>query len=135
MWKGIKQPPDLAARLLDLSHLKIPGATYEFHSGRELIYRMELSPSEASRLYQCELHVPAGLVFPEMIVRGPDLHVLADGKKLPHVYPYEGKGVRLCLWKPRYGEWDWSMKLSETYLPWTVEWLWYFEDWLLLAPV
>lgn len=130
MWKGIKRPPDLAARLLDLSHLGLPGASHAFNSGRELVYRMELSPSPASRLYQCELHVPAGLVFPKMIVKNPDLQALACGKRLPHVYPYPGKGVRLCLWQPKYKEWDWSMKLSETYVPWTVEWLFYFEHWL-----
>ena len=130
MWKGIKRPPDLAVRLLDLSHLNIPGATHELKSGRGLIYRMELSPTEASRLYHCELHVPPGLVFPQMIVREPDLHVLAAGRTLPHVYPYKGEGVHVCLWKPRFREWNWSMKLSETYVPWTVEWLWYFEDWL-----
>jgi hypothetical protein len=65
-----------------------------------------------------------------MVILKPDLRVLAGGKKLPHIYPYEGKGTRLCLWKPRYKEWDWSMKLSQTYIPWTVEWLWYFEEWL-----
>lgn len=130
MWKEIERPPDLAVRLLDLAGLGIPGAKHEFKSGRGLIYRMELSPSSASRLYQCELHVPPGLVVPEMTVRDPDLEMLAGGKKLPHVYPYKGKGVHLCLWRPRYKEWNWSMKLSQTYVPWTIEWLFYFEDWL-----
>lgn len=130
MWKGIERPPDLATRLLDLSRLGIPGAKHKLYSGRGLIYSMELSPSPASRLYQCELYVPPGPKAPEMIVKSPDLHVLAAGRKLPHVYPYQGKGVHLCLWRPRYKEWKWSMKLSETYVPWTVEWLFYFEDWL-----
>lgn len=130
MWEGIKRPPNLAARLVELSRLNIPGATYQFKSGRGLIYRMELSPTEASRLYLCELHVPSSASFPKVIVREPDLLVLAAGKKLPHIYPYDGKGVHLCLWKPKFREWNWSMKLSETYVPWTVEWLWYFEDWL-----
>lgn len=130
MWKGIDRPPDLAVRLLDLASLGIPGATHEFRSGRGLTYRMELSPSSASRLYECELHVPPGLVLPEMFVRDPDLNILAGGKKLPHVYPYKGKGIHLCLWQPRYREWTWSMKLSETYVPWTIQWLFYFEDWL-----
>jgi hypothetical protein len=61
MWK--KQPPNLAARLVDLLTLRIPGASYVFKSGRKLVYRMELSPSPASRLYHCELDVPAGLKF------------------------------------------------------------------------
>jgi len=130
MWEGIKQPPNLAARLLDLEHLRLPGASYDFRSGKRLIYKMELSPSEASRLYRCELHVPAGLTVPSMFVIEPDLKVLTGGKRPPHTYSHDGAGIKLCLWKPRYKEWKWSMKLSETYVPWTVEWLWYFEDWL-----
>lgn len=130
MWTGIQRPPNLAKRLADFSRLNLPGASHQFMSGRRLVLRMQLSPSPASRFYQCELHVPAGLAAPKMFVVSPDLHSLASGKRLPHVYPSESIGVPLCLWQPRYPEWDWSMKLSETYIPWTVEWLFYFELWL-----
>lgn len=130
MWNGIKRPPNLAARLLDLTQLGLPGVSFVFHAGRSLSFQMELSPSPASRIYQCELQVPAGLAFPNMIVKSPNLQSLAEGKKLPHIYPYSGKGTRLCLWQPKYKEWDWSMRLSETYIPWTVEWLFYFEHWM-----
>jgi hypothetical protein len=126
----VMSPPNLAMRLLDLAGLNIPGASYEFCGGRELVYRLPLSPSEASRVYICELHVPPGKDSPRMIVVEPDLRVLAGGRKLPHIYPFDGRGVYLCLWKPKYKEWDWSMRLSETYIPWTLRWLWYFEDWL-----
>ena len=42
---------------------------------------------------------------------------------LPHVYD----GDRLCLYTP--GEWDGSMSLAKTILPWTCEWLLHYEVW------
>ncbi|WP_231502518.1 hypothetical protein [Herbaspirillum sp. RV1423] len=67
-----------------------------------------------------------------MIVISPDLKELAGARQLPHTYTHDGKGTKLCLWRPRYGEWRPSMKLSETYVPWTAEWLLYFEHWLAI---
>lgn len=125
-----KGPPNLAERLLDLRILGLPNTSHEFNKGKELVFRVGLSPSEMSRVYACELHVPPGKDHPSMIVAAPDLKKLADGRTIPHIYPYEGAGVRLCLWTPKLKEWNWHMKLSETYIPWTLLWLWYFEDWL-----
>ena len=56
---------------------------------------------------------------------------LAQGREIPHIYPHSGLGTKLCLWLPGSGEWSPQMRLSETYLPWTAEWLDYFEDWLI----
>jgi hypothetical protein len=123
--------PNLAKRALELEMLRLPGTTYTFDSGRQLIYRLEIAASPASRLYQCELHVHPGTAYPEMIVISPDIQELVGKRKLPHIYPYKKRGTKLCLWTPMYGEWDYSMKLIETYVPWTVEWLWYFEHWLI----
>lgn len=121
---------NFAHRVLDLTSLGLPDSSYSFESGRELVYRMELSPTAASRMYTCELHVSPGAKSPQFLVVEPDLKALAGGRKLPHVYPFEGKGVSLCLWRPKNREWDPSMRLSETFVPWALRWLLYFEDWL-----
>ena len=63
-----------------------------------------------------------------VIVRAPDLNVLAGGKDLPHVY--EQEPPRLCLFLPWTGEWNPQRTLVETMLPWSVLWLYYFEVWL-----
>lgn len=123
-------PPNLARRVLELDLLRLPGTTYSFRSGRKLVYRLEISPSPVSRIYTCELHVKPGISFPTMVVVSPDLQALAGKRPLPHIYPYRGKGTKLCLWTPRYEEWTPAMKLIETYVPWAAEWLWYFEHWL-----
>jgi hypothetical protein len=125
--------PNLASRALELDLMQLPGTTYKFFSGRELVYRLKIAPSEVSRLYTCELHVKPGVQSPEMIVVEPDLSIIAGGKRLPHVYPYNKKGTKLCLWNPRYQEWCATMKLIDTYIPWTARWLWYFENWLLTS--
>jgi hypothetical protein len=121
---------NLAYRVLDLDSLGLPGCSYSFESGRELIYRLPLSPTVASRIYNCELRVPRGVKSPQMIIVEPDLKGLAGDRQLPHVYPYAGAGTLLCLWHPKNKEWNATMRLSDTYIPWTLRWLWYFEDWL-----
>jgi hypothetical protein len=54
--------------------------------------------------------------------------VLADGRRLPHVY--EQAPTRLCLFLPGSGEWGAWMRLDQTIVPWTALWLLYFEEWL-----
>lgn len=125
-----KRHANLAQKALDVDLLGIPGAKRRFLSGRAVLYRLELSPSEASRIYTCELVVYPGGRPPRMYVVSPDLNELADGREIPHIYASDRAGVRLCLYYPKHGEWESGMKLSETFVPWTVRWLWYFEMWL-----
>lgn len=66
---------------------------------------------------------------PHVLVVMPDLIDLAGGRKLPHVY--EQRPTRLCLYLPRAREWNGSMSMSETIMPWTILWLFYFEEWLV----
>lgn len=101
-----------------------------FLSGRALHYRFHLAPSEFGRTYECELRMRPGATAPEMYVLKPDLVALAGEAKIPHFYPGKGPGIHLCLWRPKKREWSPQMRLSETYLAWTAQWLWYFEDWL-----
>jgi hypothetical protein len=67
---------------------------------------------------------------PEMFVRAPDLQQLAKGRRLPHIYGRDRRGTELCLWDPKAREWNHQMRLGQTYLPWTEQWLLYYEDWL-----
>ena len=45
--------------------------------------------------------------------------------ELPHTFP----GDKLCLHLP--GEWSPKMYISHTTIPWTSEWLFYYEIWLI----
>jgi hypothetical protein len=78
-------------------------------------------------VYTLQIVYPQGRT-PRVVVRDPDLVVLAGGRRLPHVYGQ--KPPHLCLYLPRTGEWDNSMRISETIVPWAILWLFYFEEWL-----
>ncbi len=64
---------------------------------------------------------------PKVLIREPDLTVLASGRDLPHVY---NDPIRLCLFLPGTDEWLGSMRIDQTFVPWTATWLYYFEEWL-----
>lgn len=107
-----------------------PESSLEFWQGRALYFRFKVAPSAISRVYRCMLKLyPAK--FPELFVLDPDPKILAVGRVLPHTYPHAGAGTKLCLWLPKAHEWAAQMRLDETYLPWTAEWLDYFEEWLI----
>lgn len=66
--------------------------------------------------------------IPKVFVEEPDLTVLAEGRRLPHVY--KQKPTRLCLYLPGACEWEGWMRLDQTIVPWASLWLFYFEEWL-----
>ena len=124
-----RRVPNIAQRHGELKRLNWPDSTLDFIQGRELRFGFTVTPTEFSRDYRCQLRLfPTSI--PNMLVLEPDLKVLAAGRKLPHVYPHDGTGTSLCLWHPKSYEWSPAMRLDETYLPWTAEWLDYFEHWL-----
>lgn len=122
--------PTLAQRAVELRALPLDGARVTLHAGCLLRYRFSISPSNFGRIYECELRVTPDARAPEILVLRSDLTILANKASLPHIYPNKGPGTKLCLWWPKKREWLPQMKLTETYIPWASEWLWYFEDWL-----
>ena len=50
---------------------------------------------------------------------------------IPHVY-FEGPDIRLsplCLFDPKAGEWDRTMLIADTTIPWAARWLACYEVW------
>lgn len=115
---------------MELRALNFPGAQLRFFKGRRLHFDFSISPTIFSRLYRCKLCFTPNRA-PEMFVMRPNLISLAEGRSLPHVYQHDGPGTKLCLWLPRKCEWVPQMRLIETYVSWTGEWLNYFEEWLI----
>ena len=114
---------------MELRALNFPDAQVRLRQGRELRFSFSIAPTVFSRLYGCMLLLTPAR-SPQMFVVKPDLPALASGRPLPHVYGSDGPGTSLCLWLPRKNEWLPQMRLVETYLAWTAEWLNYFEEWL-----
>lgn len=86
-----------------------------------------LQPTAMSREYKVSVDYHLGK-SPRTHVVEPILFVPA-GEHLPHVYSQ--KEQRLCLYSP-FGnaEWNSSMCIARTIVPWASEWLFYYELWL-----
>src|SRR6267142_5931751 len=56
---------------------------------------------------------------------------MLDGDILPHVYWNDRVPMwpALCLWDPAEMYWDPEMTIATTIIPWTSEWLLFFEYW------
>jgi hypothetical protein len=108
-----------------LSRKRFPGKG-KVHSGH-MTWVTEIAPNPLSREYSVRLTYRQGSI-PEVFVDDPDLSLLADGDRLPHVYSQTP--TRLCLYLPGTREWSPFDAFDETILPWAVLWLYYYEDWL-----
>lgn len=66
---------------------------------------------------------------PKVYVLDPKPLSLFPGElRLPHVY--STREQRLCLYHPSLREWDASMFIVRTIVPWASEWLFHYEIWL-----
>ena len=98
----------------------------QLHGGK-LTWRGQIRPTPLSRVYDVRLEYQTRQT-PSVIVERPDLKLLADGRRLPHVYTQ--RPARLCLYLPGTGQWRAQLRLDETMLPWSALWLFYYEEWL-----
>jgi len=93
----------------------------------ELIWECDLQPSPLSAVYRvCLRYRLKGI--PKVNVLTPQLQMREDDQP-PHMYSYAEQ--RLCLYLPEADEWDGSMLLAKTVIPWTCEWLLQYEVWLV----
>lgn len=67
---------------------------------------------------------------PKVFVLEPKNLELPDGEtKLAHVYDHDKQ--RLCLYYPKAKEWNNTKTIASTIMPWAIEWLYYYEIWLI----
>lgn len=101
--------PDASCRIAR-SNLTWEGRLAPTGLGQQYLVRLTYSLQGSPRLY---------LIEPEMRKVG--------GKLPEHIYPDDG---RLCLYLPSAGDWDGTMSLADTMVPWACEWLFHYEIWL-----
>lgn len=85
---------------------------------------VNLPPTPASRRYTVKFTQQPPFV-PDAEILAPALRLHPGAEGLPHVYP----GDKLCLHQP--GEWKSNMSIADTTLPWTSEWLYHYEIWII----
>ncbi len=87
---------------------------------RRSTWRGILQPTEVSRQYEVAVSYRLGLI-PEVRVQKPKLP-----PKAPHTYT-DGT---LCLYYPSDWQWHGQRIIAHTIIPWTADWLFYYELWL-----
>lgn len=91
-------------------------------------FEFSIKPTPISEEYR--------ILFIEFIGHNPYVYLLypmfpeiESGRfPVPHIYSH--KAQRLCLTFPDYLEWKRGTTLPNTYIPWTILWLYYYEEWL-----
>lgn len=109
----------LAVQALALQHA-YPGAVVQLRPGG-LLWRGVVQPTALTYTYTIELRARQGKP-PAVRVLSPDL-VPDNQGRLPHVYD----NGSLCV--SSFPNWRPSMLFTHTFLPWTCEWLAFYEIW------
>ena len=98
-----------------------------------LTWKQKVRPTDMSREYILTLKYDKNK---------PEVYLINQGimknkeDKIPHCYKryYKEENnefVKICLYYPKYKEWTKDMYISDTIVPWAIEWLYYYEYWRL----
>ena len=86
---------------------------------------LTLKPTPSSINYTIKLFAKQGSSIVNVFVVNPKVDLFENGKKVPHLYS-DGS---LCLFYPKNNELSYSDLWSQTLIPWTSLWLFYYEIW------
>ena|ERR1017187_5086725 len=91
--------------------------------GDRIIWTGEIQPTARSARYHLEITyvVPQR---PEIRVLAPELRRREGGQRLPHSFP----GDLLCVHEA--ADWNATMMIATTIIPWICGWLYFYEVWL-----
>jgi len=103
---------------------KYPHFTVDFASLLSLRVVGEMRPTSRSRVYHFILKYCL-TSSPKIKIVSPEIQKNNKGEYPPHLYPSEN----LCLYHPSYHEFNTTDFLSDTIIPWTSLWLYYYEVW------
>ena len=102
---------------------KYPNFTVTFDA---ISFRAEgsLQPTSRSEVYTVEINYKIN-TLPEIKILNPILVKNDKNEDIPHMYNQK----KLCLFMPKYIEFKYGDLISETIIPWTSLWLYYYEVW------
>ena len=108
--------------------LDYPQSKIVENNQNKLIWRCELTPTPLSDTYTIEIRYSYEMPVPEVYVIKPIRLLHYPGEdKLPHVFDSEKQQICLHL----FGEWNRTMAISTTYVPWSSRWLFSYETWVV----
>ncbi len=120
--KRLKTLP-LAVQAAGLKRV-FPDSDVTFNKHIVLTWVGQLKPSPLSEKYTVKIKYRlkqrpvVSVVSPEIVSR--------NGSRIPHVF----SAKELCLFRYKYNEWDSTMPIARTIVPWTSLWLLHYEIWL-----
>lgn len=92
---------------------------------------ISLQPSNESIKYRIKIAYKISDYAPKAWLVSPELEK-KNGKFPHHIYEWDnGNHPRLCVYYPRYREWNPHMLLSTSFIPWIITWLNTYEYWLI----
>ena len=103
---------------------KLKYVNHSFKSGK-LNLNIIIKPTKYSIDYMVTLKAKVGSKIVETFVKSPQLELEKNGRKVPHMFP-DGS---LCLYYYKKHEFDYHYLWSETLIPWTSLWLYYYQVW------
>jgi hypothetical protein len=118
-----KQPFIPVPQQIIAMELSFPEFKYEWKKNT-VMWTGHLKPTALSKNYKIQISYSLDKQQPEILVLSTALSRRGN-EKIPHIYP----GNRLCLFRPKKKEWTKDMLISETIVPWTSLWLYYYEMW------
>ncbi len=95
--------------------------------GNSFEIALKIQPTICSKVYEIKITFEKyeGV---KIYVINEVLKVAKNRKKLPHVYSHTDQ--RLCLYSVSNKEWTREKLIVSTIIPWTSDWLFYYELWL-----
>lgn len=94
---------------------------------------LKVKPTESSQEYTIKVLYSSLNDKPKVYVLCPEIKKRNEDSKIPHNYGLklvEGKEcIQLCLFYKR--DWDNTMNISDTIIPWACEWLYFYELWYI----
>lgn len=122
-----KKPFSLALQLYKLRKI-YPGAISYITKNGILYFKCLIRPTPLSRSYPISLKYKIGKTI-EIWLSDISLELL-ERDSFPHYFTKdkERHRARLCLY--RYSEFNSKKWIADTIIPWTVEWLFFYEIWL-----
>lgn len=119
------KPINIALQAMKIKSI-FPDSKFDFNQN-QLIWKYDLSPTPLSRTYSIKMIYTKGK-HPDVFVTDPKLTLFQGEKKLPHVYNTSKQW--LCLYVRKASQWNKSMFIADTIIPWISEWLFHYECWL-----
>lgn len=92
---------------------------------------LDIQPSSESQVYRIKIAYKLSDGAPKAWLISPPLQKY-EGKYPHHKYGKDNNGnYQLCVYYPKYKEWNKQMYIANSFVPWVCTWLSTYEYWLV----